>query len=40
MEVEKIDDEFIVDAPWLKSPVSAKTFEEAYELAMASKRTQ
>ncbi len=34
MEVEFLDDKYIIDAPWLSSPVAAPTFEEAYEAAL------
>lgn len=39
MDVEEIDGEYVIDAPWLEMPVSAATFEAAYWLAM-QKRTK
>ena len=38
MEVVLVDGEYLIDAPWLDEPVSAPTFEEAYEAAMRGKR--
>lgn len=34
MTVERVDGVWVVDAPWLESPVLAPTFEEAYWQAL------
>ena len=39
MSVEEIDGLYVIDAPWLREPVSAKTFEEAYEKALRARRS-
>ena len=33
MEVEEIDGQIVIDAPWLDEPVVADTFEDAYDTA-------
>jgi hypothetical protein len=42
MVVERVDDVWIIDAPWLDSPVTGATFEAVYWLAVAERhaRTQ
>ena len=39
MDVEFVDGQYIIDASWLKSPVIARTFHEAYWIAV-QKRTK
>jgi hypothetical protein len=34
MNVDFVDGEYVIDAPWLKYPVTATTFEAAYWLAV------
>lgn len=38
MVVEQTPDGYSILASWLKEPVSAPTFEEAYELALRARR--
>lgn len=38
MVVEIVDGQYVIDAPWLKEPVCGETFEEAYELALRTRR--
>lgn len=38
MEVEVVEGVYILMAPWLTAPVSAKTFEEAYDKAIRLRR--
>lgn len=33
MDVEIIDGQYVIDAPWLDEPVVAATFEDAYDAA-------
>jgi hypothetical protein len=40
MVVERVDDVWIIDAPWLDSPVTAPTFEAAYWAAVASRHSR
>lgn len=37
MQVEVVDGQYVVDAPWLEEPVVADTWTEAYWLALAEK---
>lgn len=38
MVVEIIDGFYVIDAPWLSDVVKARSFEEAYELALEGRR--
>ncbi len=38
MVVEIVDGMYVIDAPWLKEPVIAPTWYEAYELAMRARQ--
>lgn len=37
MDIEIIDEKWVIAAPWLDEPVVAETFPAAYDLAVASK---
>lgn len=39
MQVERIDGVWFIDAPWLDELVCGPTFEAAYSLALAARRT-
>jgi hypothetical protein len=40
MSVEVVDGVWVVDAPWLKTPVTGKTWFEAYELALMARASR
>ena len=37
MDIEIIDEKWVIAAPWLAEPVEAESFEAAYDLAVALK---